>query len=99
MVELQDQFKYLVGGYYGVGLMDEYPLKEYILKDIEDYIKSVIKENRIDNYDYREEALKIKDKMSDKVKLQDALLVLNMIDGPMDLVFLIKERLKKYSKK
>ena len=99
MVELQDQFKYLVGGYYGVGLMDEYPLKEYILKDIEDYIKSVINENRIDNYDYREEALKIKDKMSDKVKLQDALLVLNMIDGPMDLVFLIKERLKKYSKK
>ena len=98
-MELENQFRYLVGGYYGVMLMDEYPLKEYILKDIEDYIKNIINENRIDNYDYREEALKIKDKMSDKVKLQDALLVLNMIDGPMDLVFLIKERLKKYSKK
>ena len=32
-MELEDQFRYLVGGYYGVNLMDEYPLKEYILKD------------------------------------------------------------------
>ena len=32
-MELEDQFRYLVGGYYGVALMDEYPLKEFILKD------------------------------------------------------------------
>ena len=95
-MELEDQFRYLVGGYYGVNLMDEYPLKEYVLKDIENYVKDYIKENPIDNFNYLEEHLKVKDTVSDKVKLQDALLVLNIIKGPMDLVFLIKERLKKY---
>ena len=99
MEDLKDQYKYLVGGYYGVGLMDEYPLKEYILKDIENYIKDFIEVNPIDDFNYKEEALLIKDKLSDKVKLQDALLVLNRINGPMELVFLIKSKLKKYSKK
>lgn len=95
-MELEDQFRYLVGGYYGVNLMDEYPLKEYVLKDIENYIKDFIKVNPIDNFNYLEEHIKVKDTVSDRVKLQDALLVLNIIKGPMDLVFLIKEKLKKY---
>ena len=98
-MELEDQFRYLVGGYYGVNLMDEYPLKEYILNDIENYIKNFIKTNPIDNFNYKEEANKIKENTSDKTKLQDALLVLNRIDGPMDLVFLIKDKLKKYERK
>jgi hypothetical protein len=95
-MELEDQFRYLVGGYYGVNLMDEYPLKEYILKDIENYIKDFVRVNPIDNFNYLEEHLKVKDNTSDKRKLQDALLVLNLINGPMDLVFLIKDKLKKY---
>lgn len=98
-MELVDQFRYLVGGYYGVSLVDEYPLKEYILKDIENYIRDFIEVNPIDNFDYEKEALLVKDNVSDKVKLQDALLVLNRINGPMDLVFMIKNRLKKYSHK
>ncbi len=96
MEELINQYKYLVGGYYGVSLMDEYDLKEYILKDIENYIKDFIEVNPIDNYNYREEAEYIKDNLSEKRKLQDALLVLHKMNGPMDLVFLIKKRLKKY---
>jgi len=95
-MELEDQFRYLVGGYYGVNLMDEYPLKEYVLKDIEKYIKEFVEVNPIDNFNYLEEHLKVKDTVSEIVKLQDALLVLNIIKGPMDLVFLIKEKLKKY---
>ena len=35
-MELENQFRYLVGGYYGVSLIDEYPLKEFVLKDIEE---------------------------------------------------------------
>ena len=95
-MELEDKFRYLVGGYYGVNLMDEYPLKEYVLKDIENYIKDFVKVNPINNFNYLEEHLKVKDTVSDRVKLQDALLILNIIKGPMDLVFLIKEKLKKY---
>ena len=95
-MELENQFRYLVGGYYGVSLMDEYSLKEFILKDIENYIKNFIEVNPIDNFDYEKEAKLIKEKVSDKTKLQDALLVLNKMKGPMDLVLLIKKELKKY---
>ena len=98
-MELIDQYRYLVGGYYGVSLMDEYPLKEYILNDIEKYIKDFVKENPIEGYDLEKEHLDVKENVSDRVKLQDALIVLNLIKGPIDLVLLIKEKLKKYSKK
>ena len=94
-MELENQFRYLVGGYYGVALMDEYPLKEYMLKDIENYIRDFVEINPIDNFNYEEEALKVKENVSDKTKLQDALLVLNRMKAPMDLVFLVKEKLKK----
>ncbi len=93
-MEINDTFKYLVGGYFGVNLIDEYPLKIYILKDIENYIKDFLRDNKIDNFNYLEEAMKIKDKMSVKTKLQDALIVLQMINAPMELVFIIKKRLK-----
>ena len=99
MEELIDQYRYLVGGYYGVSLMDEYPLKEFVLKDIEEYIKNFIEVNPIDNFNYKEEANNIKDNLSDKVKLQDSLIVLNRINGRMDLVFLIKKKLKTFDKK
>ena len=98
-IKLEDQFRYLVGGYYGVSLMDEYPLKEYIMKDIENYIRDFVEINPIDNFNYEEEANIVKENVSEKTKLQDALIVLNKINGPMDLVFLIKERLKQYSNK
>lgn len=98
-MEIEDIYRYLVGGYYGVGLMDEYPLKEFVLKDIDKYIKDFIKDNPIDDFDFLEEAIKVKDNVSDQVKLQDALLVLNKINGPMNLVFSIKRRLKMYEKK
>ena len=99
MEELINQFRYLVGGYYGVSLMDNYPLKEYVLKDIEDYIRNFIEVNPIDNFDYKKDAESIKDNVSEKVKLQDALIVLNKINASMDLVFLVNERLKKYTNK
>jgi len=97
-MEIENVFRYLVGGYYGVSLMDEYPLKEFVLNDIEKYIREYIMENPIDNFDYEKEALIIKDSVSDRVKLQDALLVLNRMKGSMDLVFLIKKRLKELEK-
>lgn len=97
-MNLEDQFRYLVGGYYGVALMDEYALKEYMLKDIENYIRDFLEINPIDDFDYKMEAELVKEKVSERVKLQDALLVLNKMKGPMELVFLIKEKLKKYRK-
>ena len=55
-MKLEDEFKYLVGGYYGVMEMDEYDLKVYVLKDIENYIRAFINENPIPEFDYKKEA-------------------------------------------
>lgn len=98
-MSLEDQYRYLVGAYYGVIEMDEYDLKVYVLKDIENYIKDFIDVYPIDNFDYRKEAQKIEDEISLKTKLQDALLVLNKINGPIELSLLIKKRLKEIKDK
>ena len=94
-MDLKDQFRYLVGGYYGITYMDDYPLKVYVLKDIENYIKDFIEINPIDNFNYKEEAKKYEEELSEITKLQDALLVLNKINASMELVLLVKKRLKK----
>ena len=93
-MDLKDQFRYLVGGYFGVTYMDEYPLKEFVLKDIENYIRDFIEINPIDNFDYILESEKVKDEVSVLVKLQDSLLVLNKINADMDLVLLVKRKIK-----
>lgn len=95
---LKDEFKYLVGGYYGIVEMDEYDLKVYVLKDIENYIRDYCRDNPISNFSYKKEAENIKDTMSLKTKLQDSLLVLYKINADMDLVFMVKQRLKELDK-
>ena len=67
-MDLRDQFRYLVRGYYGVKLMDEYGLKEYVLKDIENYIKDFISDNPIKNFDYYKEAENVNIEKSLKTK-------------------------------
>jgi len=98
-MNLKDQFKYLVGGYYGITYMDEYPLKEYVLKDIENYIRDFIEINPIDDFNYQEEAKKYEEELSEITKLQDALLVLNKINASMELVLLVKNKLKRLNQK
>lgn len=91
---LKDQFKYLVGGYFGIREIDEYELKVYILKEVEDYIRDFVLKNPIANFNYRQEALQIEENMSLKTKLQDALIVLHKINAPMEIIFIVKSRLK-----
>ncbi len=93
-MELYDTFKYLAGGYYGIENMDEYELKVYILKEIEDYIVNFIAVNNMNIKNYKAEMRKIDDELTLKTKLQDALLVLPKIDAPMELTLLVKKKLK-----
>ena len=90
----ENEYKTLVGGYFGVQEMDEYPLKVYVMKDIEEYIKTFVKITPIENYNYYKEAENIKDKVSLKRKLQDSLLTLKKINGPLELELLIKLKIK-----
>ena len=78
---LEDEFKLLVSGYYGISEIDEYNSKVYVLKELEDYIKDFIKEYPLSNYNYRELAESLENQLL-KTKLQDSLLVLNKIKGP-----------------
>ena len=94
---LEDSFKLLVSGYYGIYEMDEYSSKVYVLKEIEKYIREFIKEFPLSNYDYKTVAEEL-EKTPLKTKLQDSLLVLNKIQGPMELVLLVRKRLNEMKK-
>lgn len=93
-MSLEEQFRILIGGYYGIREMDEYDLKIYLLKDIENYIISFLSENPIKNFNYKMEAQILEDKLPLKRKLQDSLLVLHMIDAPLEIILLVKKRIK-----
>ena len=94
-MEIEDTYRYMISGYFGVMEMDTYNLKEYILKDIENYIREFVRQNPSSNFDFVSEVQKIKDTVPVKTKLQDALLVLNKMDNAhMDLILDIKHRLK-----
>ena len=97
-MDLKDQYKYFVSAYYGIREMDEYDLKVYILKEVETYIKDFIATNPIENYDYKKETLEVEKNTPLKTKLQDALLILNKIDGPIELILMIKKRIKQLNK-
>ena len=92
---LDDTFRYLVGAYYGICEMDEYDLKEYVLKDIEEYIRSFVKQNPIKNFNYKEEANRVMSDRELKTKLQDSLIVLPKVNASTELILLVKERLKR----
>lgn len=94
---LEEEFKLLVSGYYGISEMDEYSSKVYVLKDIENYIKEFVEEYPLPNYDYRKIAEEI-EKIPLKTKLQDSLLVLHKIKGPLELTLLVRNRLNEMKK-
>lgn len=93
-MDLKDTYRYLVGAYYGIREMDEYELKEYVLKDIEEYIKSFVRDNPIKDFDYIKEAELVNVEKSIKTKLQDSLVVLPKINATTELILLVKSRLK-----
>lgn len=92
-MKYDDRFKYLVSGYYGIKAMDEYSSKLYILKDVENYIKRYV-ELSDPLVNYKKIAEEIKNNSSLKEKLQDSLILLHDINGPMELVIMIKQRIK-----
>lgn len=93
--EIINTYRYLVGGYFGVSMIDEYSIKEYVLLDILKYIKDYKMTNNleIDEFEY------IRDNYSDRTKLQDALLLLNKMNSSMDLVLMVKNKLKELGKR
>lgn len=94
---LEEEYRLLLSGYYGIYDIDEYELKVYVLKEIENYIKEFVKEYPLTNYNYLQVAEEI-EKEPLKIKLQDSLLVLHKIKGPLELILLIQNRLNDMKK-
>lgn len=92
-MKYDDKFKYLVGGYYGIKTMDDYQSKLYVLKDVENYIRDYCKSSN-DDVNYKEIAEEIYENTSLKEKLQDSLILLNDIKGPIELIIMIKQKVK-----
>lgn len=89
--EENNHYKIILGAYYGVMLMDEYPLKAYILKNIEN-----LRLNYLQNKNIPADLIKseVVNKVSKKTKLQDALYILNELDEDKELMHMIKRKIR-----
>ncbi len=73
-------------------MMDEYKLKLYALKDIYNYLESIIKDNKL--------KINIKDKIkqqkstTDRNKITSALIICNKLELPIELTIMLKKKLK-----
>ena len=91
MEEEINRYKTIIGAYYGVMLMDEYSLKAYVLKNIEKLAANYLQDKNIETDGIKQF---IRDKVSKKVKLQDALYILNELDEDKELLHLIKKKIR-----
>ena len=97
-MKLEDTYRYMIAGRFGVELIDEYKLKEYLLIEIDNYIEDFINTNDID-FDVEKVKEEVHDTYTDRVKLQDSLLILQSMNAPMEIVFLVKSKLKLLGRK
>lgn len=89
--EEQNRYKTIIGAYYGVMLMDEYPLKAYVLKNLETLEEDYLQDKNIPSDELKSF---VKNKVSTKVKLQDALYILNELDEDKELLHMIKRKIR-----
>ncbi len=92
MEEEVNHYKTIIGAYYGVMLMDEYPLKAYVLKNIENLAEVYLKDKKLASDEIK---TFVRDKVTRKIKLQDALYILNELDEDKELLHLIKRKIRK----
>ncbi len=95
-MSVEETFSCYISAYYGVREMDSYPLKEYVLYDLEKYIKAFVLVNSF-SINLYEKAMMIEESVSLKTKLQDALIVLPKIHASLEFILMIKERIQEIS--
>ena len=89
--EENNHYKTILGACYGVMLMDEYPLKAYVLKNIEDLGLNYLQNKNIPADLIKSEVV---NKVTKKTKLQDALYILNELDEDKELMHMIKRKIR-----
>ena len=98
-IKYDDDIKYMVSGYLGIKSLDEYERKIYILRDARKYINAYVEDSNFDNFNFDEYCEYIDKEYSYLEHLQDALLLINVMNGPVDLILLIKPKIAKLKTK
>lgn len=93
-MDIYDEYKCLVESYYGIMSLDEYELKEYELKKIKKIMDDYSEVNKISNEDCKNIVDNVKDNSTLKRNLQSCLITYGSIEAPMDLILVIKNKLK-----
>lgn len=93
MENIENKYIMYVNAYLGIEKLDEYDLKIYLLNELKEYIADFKKENNISlDFDTCYNFLEKKDNYISS--LQDALYVLNELNGPIELIHIISAKLK-----
>jgi len=98
-MKYDDPYKYMISGYYGIELLDEYKDKIYLLNDIKRFIDSYLEDNRVEGFDYEALNSSIEKERTTIEKFQDALLLLHDMNGPMEVNIILRQKIEDLRKK
>ena len=94
-INYDDDIKYMCSGYIGIKSLDEYERKVYILRDAKKHIMNYVEDSKFEDFNFDEFCNQMDKEYSYLEHLQDALLLINNMNGPVDLILLIKPKIAK----
>ena len=98
-IKYDDDIKYMVSGYLGIKSLDDYERKVYILRDARKFIDAYVEDSDFENFEFDKYCDYIDKEYTYLEHLQDALLLINSMNGPVDLILLIKPKIAKLKMK
>jgi hypothetical protein len=98
-IKYDDDIKYMVSGYLGIKSLDEYERKVYILRDARKFIDSYVEDSDFEDFVFDKYCDFIDKEYTYLEHLQDALLFINAMNGPVDLILLIKPKIARLKMK
>jgi hypothetical protein len=98
-IKYDDNIKYMVSGYLGIKSLDEYERKVYILRDARKFIDSYVEDSDFEDFVFDKYCDFIDKEYTYLEHLQDALLLINAMNGPVDLILLIKPKIARLKMK
>ena len=98
-IKYDDDIKYMVSGYLGIKSLDDYERKVYILRDARKFKDAYVEDRELADVEFDQYCDYIDKEYTYLEHLQDALLLINSMNGPVDLILLIKPKIAKLKMK
>ena len=87
-IKFDDDIKYMCSGYVGIKSLDDYERKVYILRDARKFIDAYVEDSDFKDFNFDDFCFQMEKEYSHLEHLQDALLLINAMNGPVDLILL-----------